>query len=166
MQGTSLSSTIADSEFCAKGDRVLSVYFGDMPEAIFNTSVYFKNTYLDEWLLDPLDQRMIKAVDKATVLGPNAVQSRVLGVIPPTELSGGVKTLMLVHHVPSMVFNVSTCGDNCARWLLRLASKEDRTVNLRHIMDFGDKPFTIRVMNDDAIAHDMGELVKAAIKYL
>ena len=29
----------------------------------------------------------------------------------------------------------------CALWLLRIAAQEDRTVNLRHIMDFGFVPF-------------------------
>lgn len=145
---------------------VLTVYFGDMPEAIFNTSVYFKNTYLDEWLLDPLDQRMIKAVDKATVLSANAVKSRVLGVIPPTGLSGGVKTLMLIHHNPDMVFNASTCGDNCARWILELAKKQDITINLRHLMNFGEKPFEIRVANGGETARNVGDLARAAIKYL
>ena len=29
---------------------MLNIYFGDMPEAIYNTSVYFDYTYQDEWL--------------------------------------------------------------------------------------------------------------------
>ena len=33
---------------------MLSIYLGNMPEAIYNTAVYFKNDYEDEWILDPL----------------------------------------------------------------------------------------------------------------
>ena len=86
--------------------------------------------------------------------------------IPPLGLSGGVKTLILVLFEPEKVFNVSTCGDNCSKWLLRIAADQDRTVNLRHIMDFGDDPFEIRVLNTGDIAHSMAELVDIAIDYV
>ena len=46
---------------------MLSIYFGDMPQAIYNTPTYFNNVYLDSWLEDALDQRMIKAVDKGDI---------------------------------------------------------------------------------------------------
>ena len=60
---------------------------------------------------------------------------RLLGVISPTSLSGGVKTLILIDNIPEMVFNASNCGDNCAAWLLKLGKEKDVTINLRHIMD-------------------------------
>ena len=50
-------------------------------------------------------------------------------LIGPERLSGGVKTLMLIKFMPEMVFNASACGNNCAKWLLRIAEQEDRTVN-------------------------------------
>ena len=28
---------------------MLNVFFGDMPEAVYNTAVFFKNDYEDEW---------------------------------------------------------------------------------------------------------------------
>jgi hypothetical protein len=28
-----------------------NVYFGNMPDAIFNTAVFFKNDYEDEWII-------------------------------------------------------------------------------------------------------------------
>ena len=31
---------------------MLKVYFGNMPDAIYNTAVYFKNDYEDEWIRD------------------------------------------------------------------------------------------------------------------
>jgi len=36
---------------------MLNIFYGNMPEAIFNTSVYFKNVYEDEWITDSLVQR-------------------------------------------------------------------------------------------------------------
>ena len=43
--------------------------------------------------------------------------------------------------------------DNCAKWLLKIAESEDRTVNLRHLMDFGKEPFEIRILNTNEIVH-------------
>ena len=86
--------------------------------------------------------------------------------IPPIGLSGGVKTLILVKFEPEKVFNVSTCGNNCAKWLLKIAEQEDRTVNLRHLMDFGKKPFTIKVLNTNQIVHSMEELILAAGEFV
>lgn len=42
---------------------MLTVYYGDLPEAIFNTAVYFKNSYEDEWITDPFAKQMILDVE-------------------------------------------------------------------------------------------------------
>ena len=60
------------------------------------------------------------------------------------------------------VFNASTCGDNCAWWILRMASKRDITINLRHLMDFGRGRFTAKVLNSGNIAHRMEDLIGEA----
>ena len=145
---------------------MLSIYYGEMPQAIYNTPTYFNNVYLDQWLDDELDQRMIRAVDKGEVLGHNAVETKALGLIPPTKLSGGVKTLMLIQHLPGKVFNASNCGDNCARWILEIARKEDITINLRHIMDFGNRRLKVRVLNNDQLVDNMGDLAEIAARYV
>ena len=147
---------------------MLNIYYGDMPEAIYNTSLYFNNTYYDGWLMDDFAQKMIKSIDKATVLSGQAVDSKALGVIPATKISGGLKTLLLIYNQPQKVFNASTCGDNCAKWILRIAKKLDRdiTINLRHIMDFGEGQFEIKILNNDKIVHNMSELVLYAGEFL
>lgn len=137
-----------------------------MSDAIYNTAVYFKNVYLDDWLTDPFAQRMIKGVDKSKVLDTHLIQSKALGLIPPTELSGGVKTLLLIYNQPEKVFNASTCGDNCAKYILMMAKKKDITINLRHIMDFGDGNFEIKILNNGQIVHNMKELVMVAGYYV
>lgn len=57
-----------------------------MPEAIFNTSVYFKNVYEDSWITEPFSKEMI-------------------------------------------FFNASTCGNNCVKWILKIAEEQDITIN-------------------------------------
>lgn len=141
---------------------MLTIHFGDMPGVIYNTSVYFNNTYSPEWLADPLAQRIIKSVDKGVVLGPNAIETKVLGVIPPEKLSSGTKTLLLMLFAPERVYNASNCGDNCAYWILSIARKQDVTINLYHMMDFGNRRFTVKAANTGQLVHSMDELVLIA----
>lgn len=138
------------------------MYFGNMKEAVFNTAVFFKNVYEDQWITDDFDKQMIQDVDKSIVLDSGVIDSPVLGKIPPERLSGGVKTLILIYQMPDKVFNASACGDNCAKWLLKMAETEDRTVNLRHLMDFGSGEFSLHILNTDQIVHSMEELVPVA----
>ncbi|MCD8068940.1 MAG: DUF4869 domain-containing protein [Lachnospiraceae bacterium] len=141
---------------------MLSIYYGDMPEAVYNPAIYFKNTYTDDWITDELSRAMIQDVDKSIVLGPRVIDSPVLGGISPRELSGGVKTLIAIYKVPDRIFNASACGDNCAKWILKIGELQDITINLRHLMDFGEGEFTARILNTDQIVHTMGELVPIA----
>lgn len=141
---------------------MLHVIFGECKEVIYNTSLFFKNTYESEWLEEDETRQMILDIDKSKVLSDGAIESPVLGIIPPTNLSGGVKTLILINHVADKIFNASNCGDNCASWLLKIAQKKDVTVNLRHLMDFGSDNFTIKIENTNKIVHNMLELITEA----
>ncbi len=150
---------------------MLNIYYGDMPEAIFNTSVYFKNSYRDEWITNPLSVQMIEDVDKSRVVSAGVIDSPVLGSISPLQLSGGVKTLILLANDHAHVFNASTCGDNCAQWILEIARRREAqkrklVINLRHLMDFGSEPFKVRVLNDNKVVTNMSDLVMLAAKYL
>ena len=143
---------------------MLNIYFGDMPDAIYNTSLYFDNAYLDSWITDDFAKKVIKSIDKGTVLSSGAVDTKALGVIPVKQISGGAKTLILIYNEPKKVFNASTCGDNCAKWILKIAQlhKEDITINLRHLMDFGEKEFCIRILNNDTVVHNRKEYILTA----
>lgn len=145
---------------------MLNIFYGDMPDAVYNTAAYFKYDYEDEWIVDPFVKDMISDVDKSTVIDSGVIDSPFLGKIPPLGLSGGVKTLILVKFNPDKIFNASTCGDNCAKWLLKIGEKEDRTINLRHLMDFGDESFSIRILNTNQIVHSMKELVPIAGEFV
>ena len=145
---------------------MLNIFLGSMPEAVYNTAVFFKNDYEDEWILDPMVKEMILDIDHSEVIDSGVIDSPVLGKIPPLSLSGGVKTLILIRFEPQIVFNASTCGDNCSKWLLKIADEEDRTVNLRHIMDFGDGHFEIKILNTGDVVHSMKDFVDIAIDYV
>ena len=118
---------------------MLKIIFGDAQNSVYHPPTYFDNTYEDEWITDPLSVEMIKDIDKSDVISPRAIDSPVLGSISVKELSGGVKTLMLMQFDDSgKIFNASACGDNCAKWIVEISRKKDLTINLHHIMDFSD----------------------------
>ena len=145
---------------------MLHIFYGEMADVIYNTSVYFKNVYEDEWITDSFTKEMIMDIDKSRVLDNAVIDSPVMGKIAPTSLSGGVKTLILMNYEPAKVFNASACGDNCAKWILKIAQEKELTINLRHIMDFGKGSFTIHILNTGEIVHNMKELIPIAGLYV
>ena len=84
----------------------------------------------------------------------------------PKKLSGGVKTLLLIAYDKTKIFNASTCGDNCAEWLLKIADERKVVVNLRHLMDFGKGEFKIKILNTGKIVKNMGDLVAEAGEFV
>lgn len=146
---------------------MLRIYLGNMDEAIYHPPTYFDNRYEDQWITEPLSVAMIKDVDESDVVSARLIDSPVLGPISPKELSGGVKTLMLMaFDETGQVFNASACGDNCAKWILEIGKKKDLTINLRHIMEFGAGEFEAVILNTGQIIHDMGEFVDIAGEYV
>lgn len=58
---------------------MLSIIYGDVENSIYNTNVYFKNSYEPEWIETELAKRMIKDVDDSEVLSSECINSPVLG---------------------------------------------------------------------------------------
>lgn len=146
---------------------MLNIYLGDLAEAIYHPPTYFDNRYEDEWITNPLTVEMIKDVDKSEVINVHLIDSPVLGTISVKEISGGVKTLILMAFDTSgKIFNASSCGDNCAKWILEISRKKDLTINLRHIMDFGNQDFEAKILNTGEIVHNMQEFVDIAGEYV
>ena len=144
---------------------MLSIYFGtcDRDNYIDNPDLYFDNTYEDSWLEGPQSKQMVLDIDRSELVGPNLVISPVLGSIPVSRLSGGVKTLIQIAHDPAHIYNASACGDNCAAWLLKIGEEGNVIVRLGHLMHFPDGPFEIKIANTGETVHSQKELVMAVI---
>lgn len=145
---------------------MLNIYFGEMPEAIYNTNVYFNNTYKDSWITKQLAKDIIKAVDKSEVIDEMTIMSPIFGNMSPKKLSGGVKTLLLIAFDKKKVFNASTCGDNCAQWLLKIAEDRKVVINLHHLMDFGSEKFKIKILNTNKTVCSMPDLAYEAGEFV
>ena len=146
---------------------MLIIYLGDYENEFHNPPLYFINQYEDSWLETDLAKRMVKDVDKSEVVGPHLIQSPVLGPISPRELSGGVKTLLLLAFDNSgKIFNATACGDNCAKWILEIAENKDLTISLHHSMDFGDGEYAIKILNNGVVVHNQEEWLDVVYDFL
>lgn len=152
---------------------MLRIYYGQLENEnyIFSPDIFFNNTYEDEWITEPTVKRMIKDIDGSEVIGPRAIDSPYLGLIPTERLSGGVKTLILMKFDHKHIFNASACGDNCAEWILKIAEEaeikegRDLTIRLGYLMDFGEKDFEIEIVNLGKIVHTIGELNETVLAH-
>lgn len=153
---------------------MLSIFFYNHDSGVCNVpydnyirtpSSYFNHTRKDEWLETELAKRIVKDVDKSDLVSPSLVISPVLGSIPITDISGGAKTLIMSAFDKDHVFNVSTCGDNCAKWFLEIGKTQDVLICLGHSMHFDLEPFDIKVENTGKIVHTFDEMICEVIDY-
>ena len=144
---------------------MLSIYFGTYKgdNYINNPDLYFDNTYEDEWLNDPVSKQMVKDIDRSELVSPNLVISPVLGSIPVSRLSGGVKTLIQINNDKDHVYNASACGDNCVPWLLKISEEKDVLLRLGHLMRFPNEGFRIRIVNNNEIVYTWRNLVHSVL---
>lgn len=143
---------------------MLTIHFGEMADVKYGPN-WFKYNYKPEWLAEPFVQEMILGVDNSTYIDGLVINSPVLGPIPPERLSGGLKTLIMIYEKPELVFNATSCGENCAPWLLEIGKQKDVTVNLEYLMTFPE-PFEIRIENEDRIVTDPKDYILTAANYI
>lgn len=147
---------------------MLTIHFGSVENEIYHPPTYFINQYEDEWILDPFTIEMVRDVDKSEIKGLHVIISPVLGGITLREISGGVKTLILIaFHDDSKIFNATSCGDNCAKWLVEIGKRRDVTVTMHHIMSFADAgEFEIKIGNSEKIVHNDDEFFDEAFEVI
>ena len=145
---------------------MLKIYFGEMENVLHNVETFFNNQYQYSWLEDDFVKALIKDVDKSIVESPECIKSPVLRQIPPTRLSGGTKAVILMKYFQNRVVNASNCGNNCAKWILKLGEDRDLVINLHHIMEFDEQQFEIEILNDHTVVHNMAEMVYKATDFL
>lgn len=145
---------------------MLHIIFGDTDNVNYGPD-WFKTNYDPEWLKDAFIQEMIKDVDKSDYVDGIVINSPILGAIPPERLSGGVQTLIMIYKKPELIFDATSCGPNCAKWLLAIGQKTDVTVNLNYLMKF-DKPdhFEVFIENENRRITTINDYVMTAVKYV
>lgn len=145
---------------------MLNIFLGDMEDSLYGPS-WFKYNYDPSWFKDEFVQQMMEDIDHSYYRGGELIESEVLGPIPPERLSGGLMTLILIYEIPDKIFDATSCGNNCAGWLLKIGSQKDVTVQLAYMMKFPDtSDFSIRIANNGCIVRSSDEFTLEALKLL
>lgn len=140
---------------------MLYVKFGVSKDTVRDIDVYFEYEYDDSWFSDPEVVSMIKEIDNSDVIGGKAIESPYLGVISPRELSSGVKALILLKFKPEEEYYGTAMGNNCAKWILRFAEKQDITLAFVHVMNFPE-PFELTILETGEKITNMNDYVVLA----
>lgn len=148
---------------------MLNIWFGDMdsnPNYVYNTSNYFNFNYEGAWITSNFGREVIKDIDRSDVISDKIIDSPVLGPISPVSIAGGTKTLILMRFDDTgAIFNASTCGDNCSKWIQKIAEEKDLTIRLGHYMKFID-PFKAKVLNTGEVVTNTFDLLVTCHKLL
>ncbi len=143
---------------------MLNILFREDQREIRYTDSYFNNNYQDEWLEDELVKQMIQDIDSSEVLTPQIVSSPVLGAIPVTQISGGVKAVILMLKKPELLIHGNSCGDNCAAWIDRIGKMQDINVHLTYPMRFPED-VVLTVVDTGTVCHSYQEYVEEYLKW-
>lgn len=145
---------------------MLRIQYGEMDGVAYGP-VWFKHNYELTWFQDPLVRDMLLDIDKSRYITGSIIESDVLGPIPPLSLSGGLKTVILIYERPDIIFDATSCGPNCAKWILEIGRRKDITVNLRYYMPMdGLAPFEIEIVNANRIVTTEEDFALTSLDYL
>ena len=136
---------------------MLKITFTRPEDIILNVDVYFNNRYDKEWFKDPMVKEMVKDVDLSDLLDNGTTMSPVLGPIPVTKISGGVKALILALKTDIVIYGTAM-GDNCSTWLAKIGKMKDVDICFEHPMKF--------TTDLDAICVDTGRIIKTPKDFL
>ena len=71
---------------------MLNLWIGDPKwlSYVYSAGIIFEAEYESEWIEKPIIRDMILDVDKSKVVSGNIIDSPILGMITPLQISGGV----------------------------------------------------------------------------
>jgi hypothetical protein len=145
---------------------MLKIWIGDViddnEDYIYAPQVYFNYRHEPEWIISEFGRRVIEGVDKAEVIDVDCIKSPILGMISVEKIAGGTKALIMMNFDDEHIYNASSCGDNCAKYILEIAQRKDLTIRLGHIMHFPTKEvFDGVILNNGIEFHSQKEFVLA-----
>lgn len=120
---------------------MLRIHLGRVPEEnmLIRISDYFDSTFEDSWMGTELTKRIVKEIDKSTVLYPRVIDSPWLGPITPREISGGAKGLILMAYDDDMLgryFYGGQFGENTLPLMWEISKNRDILFAQLDYMDY------------------------------
>lgn len=122
----------------------------NLENEISMVSGYFDAQYETSWSNSKLAKEIIKDIDDTEYVKDAYLQSPLLGAISPRDLSTGCKATLLLLNEDDIIVRGERFGDNCAKWILKVADIKDVTITLNHVLKFPE-PFKIKCINTGKI---------------
>lgn len=137
---------------------MLNIYFGNMKGALYPAGAYFDNWVDAECILEEFSKEVIKDIDKSKVISKDVIVSDVVGTIGYKDLSGSVKSLLVMMHTNEVV-DLASMGDNCLKYVSRIAMNKDLTVSTDSYrgIEFIEG-LEVRILNDNSVVRNNEEL--------
>lgn len=147
---------------------MLSVFFGWDKTIILDVDTYFNHVYEEEWFNDPFVREMIQDIDNSTVLSSHCIQSPAFGQIPPTMLSGGVKSCIMLYKMPNFYTDLMVFGENCEPWLCKIFKSRDIIKLSCTTVDLGFVGLDIEGIceNDGSMFHNSDEWIDKMLDFV
>ena len=140
----------------------LHILVGEKEDEMRQIDDYFDLQYEDEWFDNPLVQEII---DDICCL--HSVENGILTIgipfdrsekqiITPTDLPTSIKALISLMYFDLPFLRGSLMGNNCSKWLQRIAEDKEIYVTMNYVMHFENYP--IHVLNDDSYPESEKEM--------
>jgi len=113
---------------------------------------WFNHAKKNEWFNDSFVKEIIMGIDKTKAVRDQYLESPVFGAMSPDRLSTGCKAVICMYVQDRPVY-ATCCGDNCAEWILQVASRKDLYIYLKHFMCFPNVDFDACFVDSDVITH-------------
>ena len=142
------------------------LYFGQHEDELFHIDSYFDAVYDSSWLNHPLAFRILEDICGCKKINGNALTVRSLFdenelvTISPTDLSTGVKALLVLLNEPDEFVSITRCGDNCSKWIGEISRLHPIHVSLNYCMSFDVLPENIIVENNHCLLESIHDYLK------
>lgn len=146
---------------------MLKIKFNERPKDLIYVPEFFNHTYEDEWLYDKDVIQIVKDIDNSELKG-QCVISPALGSIAVTQISGGVKALiLLLKSSDDFKLDFTSIGQNCVSWLVDIVKRRDIMVYMNGI-DLTFRGYSIKALclNDNEVTETGEALDKKMLKYV
>lgn len=123
---------------------MMSISWGLTDECHYYIDAEFEEIVEMDWFDDPLVKEILADIDNCIIEGLRCVDLDDPKIkFPIDELSTGSKGLIMLLKLDYDTFRIygSAFGDNCTKWLLKIAKSRDFILELCHDMNFPEDDF-------------------------
>lgn len=116
---------------------MLFIYTKQPDNPIEAIDSWFRRNKQNAWFNDPFVKEIILGIDKSVAVEDDYIKSPVFGTIGADRLSTGCKAVITMYVQSDRPVWATSCGNNCAKYIVEVSKKKDVSIWLAHHMNFG-----------------------------